>query len=382
MDDDLDAELARLEEEIQNDETEEANELPNKNAAVADSPSVPENEPNSDGDMRRGESDSKTVLVETHPSRGLNRLNLEMEGSTRNPISSDDAILLAAKDPVVRKQAPEWQRELLERDYERIHGRNIGTTSPPPAGPIGPANRNYRPGAPSAMGGERPGLSNTRTASISAGPSTYTSGAAAQPGQWVWNGAEWIFEPEIRTAVAPLPAQSGITADVAAVPRVRPAAQDSASKHFIPSHQENAEPCSDEHKNPRHVRSAAGTVWVDPTMDEWPEDDFRIFVGDLATDATEEELTGAFKKFPSFNMARVVMDKRTGESKGYGFVSFAKGEDMVRALREMNGKYVGTRPVKLKKSNWHKKELTADRKKDLKIFKSAGLISKRHSKLP
>jgi hypothetical protein len=48
----------------------------------------------------------------------------------------------------------------------------------------------------------------------------------------------------------------------------------------------------------------------------------------------------------------------------------------------MNGKYVGTRPVKLKKSNWHKKELTADRKKDLKIFKSAGLISKRHSKLP
>jgi RNA recognition motif-containing protein len=133
-------------------------------------------------------------------------------------------------------------------------------------------------------------------------------------------------------------------------------------------------------QQPGHARSAAGTVWVDPTMDEWPSNDFRIFVGDLAVDATEEELTDAFKKYASFNMARVVMDKRTGESKGYGFVSFAKGEDMVKALREMNGKYVGTRPVKLKKSNWQKKELTSDRKSDLKFFRSTGLIAKRRSK--
>jgi hypothetical protein len=31
-----------------------------------------------------------------------------------------------------------------------------------------------------------------------------------------------------------------------------------------------------------HVRKAAGKAWVDPTLSEWPENDFRLFVGDLA----------------------------------------------------------------------------------------------------
>jgi hypothetical protein len=92
MDDDLDAELARLEEEIQNDESEEANELPHKTSRVAGSPSFPENEPKSDGDMQRSASDKKTVLVETHSSRGLHRLNVEMEGRAGAPSSSGDLI--------------------------------------------------------------------------------------------------------------------------------------------------------------------------------------------------------------------------------------------------------------------------------------------------
>ncbi|KAF5192513.1 Rna-binding protein [Thalictrum thalictroides] len=50
--------------------------------------------------------------------------------------------------------------------------------------------------------------------------------------------------------------------------------------------------------------------------------------------------------------AEVVTDKRTGKSKGYGFVSFSNASDCAAALKEMNGKYVGTRPVKLRKSTW------------------------------
>src|SRR5690606_36997212 len=38
--------------------------------------------------------------------------------------------------------------------------------------------------------------------------------------------------------------------------------------------------------------------------------------------------------------------------KGYGFVSFADARDYVTALREMNGKYIGNRPCKLRKSEW------------------------------
>jgi len=46
-----------------------------------------------------------------------------------------------------------------------------------------------------------------------------------------------------------------------------------------------------------------------------------------------------------------VRDKRTTKSKGYGFVAFADGDEYFRAAREMNGKYIGSHPVLLKRSN-------------------------------
>nr|GEW89781.1 RNA-binding protein 42 [Tanacetum cinerariifolium] len=99
-------------------------------------------------------------------------------------------------------------------------------------------------------------------------------------------------------------------------------------------------------------RKAAGQAWEDPTLAEWPENDFRLFCGDLGNEVNDDVLSKAFSRFPSFNMARVVRDKRTGKTKGYGFVSFANPTDLATALKEMNGKYVGNRPIKLRKSKW------------------------------
>ncbi|XP_042516104.1 RNA-binding protein 42-like [Macadamia integrifolia] len=99
-------------------------------------------------------------------------------------------------------------------------------------------------------------------------------------------------------------------------------------------------------------RKAAGQSWEDPTLAEWPENDFRLFCGDLGNEVNDDVLSKAFSRFPSFNMARVVRDKRTGKSRGYGFVSFANPSDLAAALKEMNGKYVGNRPIKLRKSTW------------------------------
>ncbi|XP_015875575.2 uncharacterized protein LOC107412328 isoform X2 [Ziziphus jujuba] len=82
-------------------------------------------------------------------------------------------------------------------------------------------------------------------------------------------------------------------------------------------------------------RKAAGQSWEDPTLAEWPENDYRLFCGDLGNE--------------------VVRDKRTGKTKGYGFVSFANPSDLAAALKEMNGKYVGNRPIKLRKSNWRER---------------------------
>ncbi|KAL1561315.1 RNA-binding protein 42-like [Salvia divinorum] len=99
-------------------------------------------------------------------------------------------------------------------------------------------------------------------------------------------------------------------------------------------------------------RKAAGQSWEDPTLAEWPENDYRLFCGDLGNEVNDDVLSKAFARFPSFNMARVVRDKRTGKTKGYGFISFANPSDLVGALKEMNGKYVGNRPIKLRKSTW------------------------------
>lgn len=99
-------------------------------------------------------------------------------------------------------------------------------------------------------------------------------------------------------------------------------------------------------------RKAAGQTWEDPTLADWPENDFRLFCGDLGNEVNDEVLTKAFSRYTNFNMARVVRDKRTGKTKGYGFVSFSTPSELALALKEMNGKYVGNRPIKLRKSNW------------------------------
>lgn len=52
---------------------------------------------------------------------------------------------------------------------------------------------------------------------------------------------------------------------------------------------------------------------------------------------------------------QVPTDPKTKENKGFGFVSFASLDDYLRAFKEMNGKYVGQRPVQLKRADTRKK---------------------------
>ena len=48
----------------------------------------------------------------------------------------------------------------------------------------------------------------------------------------------------------------------------------------------------------------------------------------------------------------MIRDKRSGKTKGYGFVSLMDPQEYLKALSEMNGKYVGNRPIKIRKSTW------------------------------
>lgn len=112
-----------------------------------------------------------------------------------------------------------------------------------------------------------------------------------------------------------------------------------------------------EKKRAKCLRRMAGEVWEDPSLDAWPDDDYRIFCGDMGNEVTDEVLANAFRKYPSFQKARSVRNKYNGKAKGFGFVSFKKEEDYVKALKEMNGKYVGNRPIKLTPSKWKQRAL-------------------------
>lgn len=93
-----------------------------------------------------------------------------------------------------------------------------------------------------------------------------------------------------------------------------------------------------------YVRKAADEVWVDETLQEWPENDFRIFIGDLGKEVTSESLTRHFQHYKSFAKAKAVRGK-DGKPKGFGFVSFLEPEDCIKAIKEENGKYLGSRYV-------------------------------------
>ncbi|XP_012091368.1 polyadenylate-binding protein RBP45B isoform X2 [Jatropha curcas] len=76
--------------------------------------------------------------------------------------------------------------------------------------------------------------------------------------------------------------------------------------------------------------------------------DFTIFVGDLATDVTDYLLQETFKvRYSSVKGAKVVIDRLTGRTKGYGFVRFADESEQLRAMTEMNGTLCSSRPMRI-----------------------------------
>lgn len=119
-------------------------------------------------------------------------------------------------------------------------------------------------------------------------------------------------------------------------------------------------------KTPKFLRMSAGKSWEDKSLAEWPDGDYRLFAGDIGNEVTDDLLSRAFSRYPSFAKAKVLRDKTTNKSRGFGFISFIDPFDCAKALREMNGRYIGNRPVKLMKSAWKDRDIKNVRKADRK----------------
>ncbi len=64
----------------------------------------------------------------------------------------------------------------------------------------------------------------------------------------------------------------------------------------------------------------------------------NIYVGNLLFDVSESDLREAFEKFGEITEVRLIMDKFSGKSKGFGFVEMPSKEEAEKAIEEMNGK--------------------------------------------
>lgn len=77
----------------------------------------------------------------------------------------------------------------------------------------------------------------------------------------------------------------------------------------------------------------------------------------------EDILAKSFNQFPSYAKCRIVKDYKKNKAKGYGFVSFTDHTEGIKALKQMNGKYIGNRPCQLKKSTHDIRNVPTDAKK-------------------
>jgi RNA recognition motif-containing protein len=73
----------------------------------------------------------------------------------------------------------------------------------------------------------------------------------------------------------------------------------------------------------------------------------RLFVGNLAPDASEDALRDAFSQHGQVTDVRVVHDRYTGRSRGFAFVTMGSAEQAAIAAQRMNGAVVQGRPLRV-----------------------------------
>ena len=63
----------------------------------------------------------------------------------------------------------------------------------------------------------------------------------------------------------------------------------------------------------------------------------KLFVGGLPWSVGDQELNEAFASYGDIEEAKVITDRETGRSRGFGFVTFVNGDDGDKATEAMNG---------------------------------------------
>jgi RNA recognition motif-containing protein len=73
----------------------------------------------------------------------------------------------------------------------------------------------------------------------------------------------------------------------------------------------------------------------------------NIYVGNLSYGMSEDELREAFGAFGEVSSVKILMDRETGRSRGFGFVEMPNTNEAETAIAQLNGKDVGGRALRI-----------------------------------
>lgn len=76
----------------------------------------------------------------------------------------------------------------------------------------------------------------------------------------------------------------------------------------------------------------------------------KLLIRNLSRTTTEEDLLALFTPFGTVQSCNLVLDKETGNSKGFGFVEMPKQGDAKAAMKSLNGKDIDGNKIRVKKA--------------------------------
>lgn len=71
----------------------------------------------------------------------------------------------------------------------------------------------------------------------------------------------------------------------------------------------------------------------------------KLYVGGLSYSVNDDQLREMFEGIGKVESAQVIVDRFSNQSKGFGFVEMSTEEEAQKAIKEMNGKDAGGRPL-------------------------------------
>lgn len=77
----------------------------------------------------------------------------------------------------------------------------------------------------------------------------------------------------------------------------------------------------------------------------------KLFVGGLSWNTTSDELRRAFEAFCTVTDAKVISDRDTGRSRGFGFVTLADASELRATIEQMDGFMLDGRSLRVNEAN-------------------------------